>query len=207
MPPTFSSFLRGASTYWCGTEVRHRCHGSERLESGCDSVARAENFWSRCINRAEMSASDARDGPALLSMRTRASQGSRACMETTLTRARSTNEIAARIVQSSPPEGSRWTAPTAVARAGSTGVESDGGGAAGELRLRRGLVCRGLCGLGARHPLRRSQGDDPTQQSDGAGDQAQEDAEGNDLGRVRHDEIEARRRGRCAPRAPMRAEG
>jgi len=84
---TFSSFLPRASTSWRGTGVRHRCHGSERLGSGCDSVSRAENFWSRCINRAEMSARDARDGSALLSMRTFASHSARAGIETTLTRA------------------------------------------------------------------------------------------------------------------------
>ena len=182
MPPTFSRFLRGASTSWLGTGVRHRCHGSERLESGYDSVSRAENFWSRCINRAEMWARDARDGSALLSMRTRASHRARAGMETTLTRACPRVGSLARIVQNTGAHA----APEA--RAASTGVGSDGGGTAPELRLRRGRRRWGRGGVGARHPLLRTQGDDPMQQRDGAGEQAQKDAEGDDLGGRRHDE-------------------
>jgi hypothetical protein len=71
---------------------------------------------------------------------------------------------------------------------GSDGAGSDCCGVASELGPRRRRRRRGSSGFGARHPLRRTGRDDQMQQRDGAGEQAQENAERDDLGRCRHDE-------------------
>jgi hypothetical protein len=157
---------------WAGTtRVRVR----QRLQSG--------NFSISLHKSSSNGAWDARDGSALLSMRTRESRCPRARMETTLTRACSARGRPARIVQNVvPSEGARR-------RGEGAGAGSDGGGAASELALRwwRRRGARGS--LVARYPLRCTQGDDPMQQRDRAREQAHEDAEGNDLGGSRHDEM------------------